>query len=228
MAPAATPAAPATSAHGATCEAPTYPNFCDNKNVYVIYDGITRDNTAADLMASTITANCPPDVIVHTGNQTDPTLVDQTTGQPLGGNGVTYVLGGGPFPSKPLKWLETHAATSRRSTSTPPTASTSTGASAPTHRRSRSLPGSQCSTHADQFITELVTDPMSGTLSLIGYGACTGGHGTLAAAWYYANVMLPNRAELPRQLVRVRAGPTPTATRSPNAGDTFTVLAHGL
>ena len=45
---------------------------------------------------------------------------------------------------------------------------------------------------------------MSGTLSLIGYGACSGGHGTLSAAWFYANVLLPNRMQLHGQLVRVR------------------------
>src|SRR5438067_12731635 len=35
---------------GTTCQAPTFPSFCANKKVYVIYDEITPDDNAADLM----------------------------------------------------------------------------------------------------------------------------------------------------------------------------------
>jgi hypothetical protein len=59
------------------------------------------------------------------------------------------------------------------------------------------LASSACTAKYDQFLVELVTDPMSGTLSLIGYGACVGGLGTRGAAWYYANVMLPDRMKYP-------------------------------
>ena len=210
---------------GTQCNAPVYPNFCANKNVYVIYDGITNDNNAADLMASTITTNCPPDVIVHTGNQTDATLVDQTTGAPLGGGGVTYVLGGGPFPSKPLKWLETTQVT--RIYFDAPDGVNYYWRERPTATQVAMMPAANCSAHADQFISELVTDPMSGTLSLIGYGACSGSRGTDAAAYYYANVMLPNRADYPDSWYVFGWADT-NMDSIPNAGDTFTVLAHGL
>ena len=210
---------------GTTCETPTYPNFCDNKTVYVIHDGIAADNTAADLMASTITANCPPDVIVHTADQTDPTLVDQTTGQPLGGNGVTYVLGGGPFPNKPLKWLERTNDITKIYFDAPDGINyywrDRTGAAVAT------MPGSTCAAGRDQFVTELVTDPSSGTLSLIGYGACSGGHGTLSAAWFYANVLLPNRMQYTDSWYVFDWTDTNNDS-APSAGDTFTVLAHGL
>jgi len=210
---------------GTTCEAPIYPNFCDNKTVYVIHDGIAADNSAADLMASTITANCPPDVMVHTADQTDPTLVDQTTGQPLGGTGVTYVLGGGPFPNKPLKWLERTNDITKIYFDAPDGINfywrDRTGTAVAT------MPGSTCSAHRDQFITELVTDPMSGTLSLIGYGACSGGHGTLSAAWFYANVLLPNRMQYTDSWYVFDWTDTDNDS-APSAGDTFTVLAHGL
>ncbi|MBV8761338.1 MAG: hypothetical protein JO257_28835 [Deltaproteobacteria bacterium] len=210
---------------GTACEAPTYPNFCDNKTVYVIHDGITADNHAADVMASTIAANCPPDVMIHTADQTDPTLVDQTTGQPLGGGGVTYVLGGGPFPNKPLKWLERTNDITKIYFDAPDGVNfywrDRTGTSV------AQMPGAQCSVHRDQFITELVTDPMSGTLSLIGYGACSGGHGTLAAAWYYANVILPNRMTYPDSWYVYDWTDTDN-DGAPSAGDTFTALAHGI
>jgi hypothetical protein len=210
---------------GTQCEAPVYPNFCDNKTVYVIHDDITADDNAADVMASTITANCPPDVMVHTASQTDPTLVDQTTGQPLGGNGVTYVLGGGPFPNKPLKYLERTQDITKIYFDAPDGVNF--------YWRDRTgtavamMAGSDCSAHRDQFVTELVTDPASGTLSLIGYGACSGSHGTLAAAWYYANTILPNRMSYPDSWYVFDWTDTDN-DGAPSAGDTFTTLAHGL
>lgn len=210
---------------GSQCNAPVYPNFCDNTTVYVIHDGIGADNNAADVMASTITANCPSTVVVHTADQTDPTLVDQTTGQPLAGAGVTYVLGGGPFPNKPLKWLE------RTNDITKIYFDAPDGINFYWRNRNDEavamMPGNQCGPGRDQFITELVTDPISGTLSLIGYGACSGGHGTLAAAWYYANVLLPNRMDYPDSWYVFDWTDT-DADGAPSAGDTFTVLAHGL
>ena len=210
---------------GTQCDAPVYPNFCANSTVYVIHDGIAADNTAADEMASTITANCPATVMVHTANQTDPTLVDQTTGEPLGGAGVTYVLGGGPFPDLPLKWLERTEQVTKIYFDAPDGVSyywrdRATGTAVAT------MPGSACSAHADQFITELVTDPNNSTLSLIGYGACSGGKGTLAAAWYYANVLLPDRASYPDSWY-IFSWTDSDNDGVPSAGDTFTILAHG-
>jgi hypothetical protein len=211
---------------GTQCNAPTYPNFCANTTVYVIHDGITADQTAADLMASTITDNCPSSVIVHTANQTDATLVDQTTGAPLAGSGVTYVFGGGPFANKPIKWLEnTQAATKvyfsapdgihynwMTRTSTTPVAS---------------MPAANCGAHADQFVTELVTDSVSGTLNLVGYGACSGGRGTTAAAYYYAHEILPHKASYPDSWYVFGWADT-NNNSTPDAGDTFTILAHGV
>ena len=48
--------------------------------------------------------------------------------------------------------------------------------------------------HNDVFLVELAIDPASGTLALVTYGLCSPGNGTQAAAWYWANVMLPNRS----------------------------------
>lgn len=210
---------------GTRCNTPTYPNFCANKTVYVIHDGNASDNAAGDLMASTISANCPPDVMVRTANQTDPTLVDQATGQPLGGSGVTYVLGGGPYPNLVLKYLE------RTQGITPIYFDAPDGVHYYWRERATgtavaSMLGSACSTHNDQFVTELVTDPASGTLSLIGYGACSG-RGTAAAAWFYANVILPSRMSYPDSWY-VHAWVDGDNDAMPGAADTFTPLAHGM
>jgi hypothetical protein len=211
---------------GSNCNAPTYPNFCENSRVYVIHDGIAADNAAADLMASTIVANCPPSTMVTTADQTDATLVDQTTGRPLAGSGVTYVLGGGPFPNKVLRWLERTYQVTRIYFDAPD------GINYYWRRRDTGaavamMAGSACSTTRDQFLVELVTDPMSGTLSLVGYGACSGGRGTRAAAYHYANTMLPNRQNYPDSWY-VFSWTDGNGNATPDAGDTYTVLASGL
>jgi hypothetical protein len=209
---------------GTQCNAATYPNFCANKKVYVIHDGVDADNGAADLMASTITANCPADTMVMTASQTDATLVEQATGRPLAGSGVTYVLGGGPFPNTVLKYLE------RTMKITPIYFDAPDGINFYWRKRTDgsaavTMPGSQCTTKHDQFIIELVTDPMSGTLSLIGYGACAG-RGTRAAAHFYANVLLPNRMNYPDSWY-VYDWVDTNSNLMPDNGDTFTVKASG-
>jgi hypothetical protein len=209
---------------GTQCNPPTYPNFCANTTVYEIYDGTADDNHAADVMASTITANCPSTVMVKAVNQTDATLVDQATGRPLAGTGVTYVLGGGPFPNKPLRYLE-------RTEKITKIYFDNDGINYYWRNRTGTavvtMPGSQCSTHADQFLIELATDPTSGTLTLAGYGACPTGKGTLAAAWYYAHVLLPNRAQYPDSWYVFRWSDADNNS-TPSTGDTFTKLAHGM
>jgi hypothetical protein len=210
---------------GTQCNAPTYPNFCANTTVYEIYDGISADNHAADVMASTITANCPATVMIQTANQTDSMLVNQTTGQPTAGTGVTYVLGGGPFPNKPLRWLERTQKVTKIYFDAPDGINYYWRDRAGT--AVANMPGNQCSTHADQFLIELVTDPGSGTLTLAGYGACSGGNGTLAAAWYYANVLLPHAANYPDSWYVFRWDDADNDS-TPSTGDTFTILAHGL
>lgn len=210
---------------GSECKAPTYPNFCANSTVYVIHDGISNDIAAADQMASTITASCPATVTVTAADQTDPALVDQATGQPLAGSGVTYVLGGGPYANKPVKWLETSQAVTKVYFDDDGTSFNWLARDNPTPVAG--MPASQCSKHEDQFVVELVTDPVSGTLSLVGYGSCVGGRGTRAAAYYYANAMLPHASQYPDSWY-VFGWNDVDDDGAPTAGDTYTVLAHGL
>lgn len=210
---------------GTQCNAAIYPNFCANSKVYVIHDGIAADNAAADLMASTITANCPPDTTVTTASQTDPALVEQDTGRPLGGSGVTYVLGGGPFPNLVLRYLE------RNYKVTPVYFDAPDGVnfywrSRKTDEAVAQMPGSACSATHDQFLIELVTDPLSGTLSLIGYAACSG-LGTRAAAYFYANMLLPDAASYPDSWY-VFDWVDKNADGAPDMGDTYQILASGM
>jgi hypothetical protein len=201
-----------------------YPSYCTNATVYEIFDGIANDIAAASLMTSTFADNCAPSTAVVTANTTDATLIDQTTGQLLGGSDVTYVLSGGPDADVAVKYLETTAALTKVYLAEP-----TTGQFAWMVRTSTTpvatLASSSCSAHADQFVAELVTDPSNGTLALIGYGICTGA-GTFGAAYFYADVMLPNPTMYPDTWYVVSWADTNNDGIA-NIGDTFTVLAHG-
>ncbi len=213
---------------GATCRPETFPNFCANKKVYVIYDQIAVDDAAANVLASTITQNCSSQTQIFYGPQTDPTRVDQTTGQPLVGAGSTVVLAGGPWPNKPVKWLErtkleTKVFYAQNATVQP---FQHYFRSRATNLNVSTINAADCSTSRDQFVVELVTDPANGTLALISYGACPGGKGTQVGAWFWANVMLPNASTYTDSwyVFEWRDG---NADLLPNTGDTFTKLASG-
>src|SRR5699024_8687689 len=91
---------------GAACHDIVFPEFCANRRVYAIHDGIALDDGATDVLASTIAANCPMSTVITYGPQSNPAWVDQTTGALLLGSGSTVVTAGGPFANKPVKWME--------------------------------------------------------------------------------------------------------------------------
>ncbi len=212
---------------GTTCHDQVFPQFCVNKKVYAILDGIANDNAATNTLVSTIQANCSTQTLVQTGPQTNPAWVDQTTGALLLGGGSTIVTAGGPYPNKPVKWLEkTKAATKVFYRSN----------GVDTHYFTRRADNVDLVTRAqtyctatprnDVFMVELVTDPSSSTLALIAYGLCGGGYGTATGAWYWANVMLPNTANYPDSWYLVEWKDV-NADNMPTATDTFTILSHG-
>ncbi|MBL9038876.1 MAG: hypothetical protein JNG84_10200 [Archangium sp.] len=242
---------------GTVCRNQVFPEFCANQNVYAIYDGIQRDNAATDMLASTIQQYCSAQTTIQYGPQTNAQWVEQTTGALLLGGGSTVVTAGGPFPNKPVKWLETtrlstkvYFASNNQDTfyfrARLPTNNVGTVVTNPANQctpvPSNVTPGtymcnaasfpSSCAPGRDLFVVELVTDPTSATLALISYGLCTGGYGTRAGAWYWANVMLPNRMSYPNSWYVYEwtdIAPTDGGTPDylPDPGDTFTQRATG-
>ncbi len=211
---------------GSGCVELTFPNFCANKKVYAIYDGIAIDDAATNVLASTIAQNCSASTVISYGPQSNPNWVDQNTGALLLGSGATVVTAGGPFPNKPLKWLE------RTQQLTKVYFHTNGIDTYSFKRRSdeatlTSMTVSQCSPHHDRFLIELGTDPDNGTLALIGYGICTGGYGTQAAAYLWANVMLPNRMAYPDSWYIFDWVDTNNDSIA-NVGDTFARVDSGL
>ncbi len=213
---------------GLVCHDVVFPEFCANKKVYVILDGIARDNAATNVLVSTVQANCSTQTQIFTGPQTNAAWVDQTTGALLLGGGSTVVTAGGPVPNKVVKWLETTRGATKVYYATNAIDTfyfklRSTGAIL------ASKPNSYCTAvprTGDVFMVELVTDPASGTLVLISYGLCSGGYGTQAGAWFWANTILPNRTQYPDGWYLFEWTDT-NGDLAAGATDTFTKLASG-
>ncbi len=212
---------------GTMCRNIVFPEFCANKNVYAIYDGLTLDDAATNTLASTIAQYCSSQTNIVYGQQTNAQWVDQTTGALLLGGGSTVVTAGGPFPNKPVKWLE-------RTDQVTKVYFDTNGID--TYYFKKRVDGSvlvtrpqtYCSTASTQdvFLVELSADPTSGTLALIEYGLCGGGYGTRSGAWFWANTMLPNRASYPNSWY-IYEWTDQNANAQPDAIDTFTLLATG-
>ncbi len=230
---------------GSQCQDKTFPNFCSNLNVVAIRDGIPNDNAATTVLASTLTQYCSATTAVTFANDDDPAVVEQQlpdggpSGRLLLGGAYSVVTAGGPFPNLPVRWLE-------RSTRVTPVyfANNLQGSEFYFKRRLPADAGvadptlvtrlqSECTAvdgglggdRRDVFLVELAIDPSSGTLALIAYGLCSPGTGTLAGSWFWANVMLPNRAAYPGSWYIVEWTDT-DGDFAPSAGDTFTVLQH--
>ncbi len=210
---------------GTSCKDQTFPNFCANKKVYVIYDGQPIDDGSANVFASTIKQYCSLSTVITYGPQSNPAWVDQATGALKLGSGSTVVTAGGPWPNKPLKWLET----TKKSTKV---YFAQNGVDTSWFKRRSddhivaTMPTSSCTAHKDMFLIELVTDPSSGTLALVGYGVCQSGFGTQAAGYFYANVLLPNRAAYPDGWY-IFTWDDKNNDSVPNSGDLFTKVVSG-
>jgi hypothetical protein len=156
-------------------------------------------------------------------SQSVATEINTTTGQPVAGAGDLLVAVGGDSAQRLVNYLEDSRTTlvyneydglntlwfKRRDANNTVIATITMSTLSPTH---------------DYFLVEVVPDPVSGTFSLVLYGL--DGPGTRAAAYFFANTMLPSIATYTQSwylyewLGANAAGPGP--------GDTFTPLASGM
>lgn len=209
---------------GIACRNQVFPEFCANTKVYAIRDGNAPDDTATNMLASTILQYCSSQTHVEYGPQTNPAWVDQDAGTLLLGGGSTVVTAGGPFPNKPVKWLE------RTRQVTKVYFDTNKIDTFYFKKRSDSSVlvtrlQSWCTPNRDVFVVELATDPISGTLALVSYGLCSG-DGTQTGAWYWANVMLPNRNQYTDSWYLYEWTDTNTNGQA-DSTDTYTKLGSG-
>jgi Cys-rich repeat protein len=210
---------------GTVCRNQTFPEFCANRSVFAIYDGRPLDDAATNVLASTIRNHCSTQTVIQYGPQTNAAWVDQANGALRLGGGSTVVTAGGPFPNRPVQWLE-------RTRQATKVFFASNGVDTFYFRRRSdnsnvvAFPQASCSSSRDVFLVHLVTDPASGTLVLLSYGLCSGGFGTQTGAWYWANVMLPNRQSYPDSWYVYEWLDTNSNTL-PDLSDTFTLRGSG-
>ena len=228
----------------ASCKDKTFPNFCANRNVVAIRDGVTLDNAATVVLASTITQVCSANTQITFADDSDPAFVDQDAGTLLLGGGYTVVTAGGPFPNLPVKWLERTKKVTKVYFSSNGLSGDAgvfyfkermpadSGVADPV-RVTRPQPactsqadGGGGGAHNDVFLIELAIDPSSGTLALVGYGLCSPGSGTQAAAWFWANRMLPSLPTYSKSWYLYEWVDT-NGDSAPDVNDTFTQLSSG-
>ncbi len=170
-----------TTATSVSCLLVSLQNVCQNAGVTSVYDGITLDDDASDLIRNALSSGCTPAPTARTVSQTDSTTIQQSTGKALVGPGQLLVLAGGNSVSTPVDYVNAaHIAPIyamgnelRRSAD-----------------NSLVTKVSGLSADHDFFVIQVVREPSNGSLLLAVYGYY--GLGTTAASWYFANVMMPS------------------------------------
>jgi hypothetical protein len=172
-----------------TCTPVLLANTCVEPVARTVLDDTESDDDAGTSMAQALADACVPAPQLATVHQTDGGILDVTTGEPLL-LGELLITGGGNYYQRIVSWLETSGAAHVNDTST-------SSQYQYTLRDGGVLTQglvSDIGPHHDVFVVQLSRSPGSGApvLSASGFYA----PGTVAAAWYFINVLLPMRASL--------------------------------
>jgi hypothetical protein len=194
-------------------------NVCTIRSVTVLLDGLPGDLAPAQALGAALASSCAPSPPVVEVNQADATVINPSTGQPLGGGDV-LALAGGPFGQLVAGFLE--------GTRSAPVYST-TGATDELRRSSDdslivSFPLSSVTASHDYLLLEVARDHTTGVLAVVAYGFTQ--YGTAAAVWYFANVVLPDLGSHTQAWYALEW--TDDGDLVPSAGDTFTLLDSGI
>jgi hypothetical protein len=157
-------------------------------------------------------------------SQSVSTAINTTTGQPVAGGGELLVAVGGDSAQRLVKYLEASGTShvyneydglntlwfKRRDAAHTIVATVTKSTLTSTH---------------DYFLIEVVSDSISGTLSLVIYGVDS--PGTKAGAYYFANTILTSIATYTSAWYLYEWAGT-SADGGAGPGDTFTLLASGM
>lgn len=181
-------------------------------------DQIFEDDSAGLSMSAALVTDCTPAVSARGAGLPDAGVVRFPDGAPLA-LGELLVIGGGSFGQKTVRWLETGNQTQVRDTST----STDAIYSLPDGGVVSSVPFATLGTTRDRLLIQVVRAP-SGSLVLNAAGFH--GPGTRAAAWYFAETILPLRATLTTRWY-VLDWEDLDGSGGPSPGDRYTPIASG-
>jgi hypothetical protein len=213
------------------CAAATFANICANTKTTKLLNGLAPDDEANDVIQRGITSTCSPAPTAASAMQTLPGFINPSTGQPVAGAGNLLTITGGYVVQKLVKYLDSIAATPIHLVA---------GADQWEYRGRgpreagvdaedsndplvASIPYDQATSSHDLFLLELIRDPTSGTLVFIVFGQEA--ESTAAGAWFFANELLPNRANYGKSWYVYEW--TGTGDAGPSSSDTFHVVASG-
>lgn len=199
-------------------------NFCKNYKGAVVLDGQSGDDAESAILLPELENGCSPAPAMRFVSQDTPGVLNPWTGQPVAGGNDVLVTIGSAYSNRLVRYLETNRIAPVYQVYIPEPVETFE------FRRSGTdalLVTTAVATETDTegyFLIEAVRDPASGTLVVVAYGYWAGG--TAAAAWFLANVMLPDLSNFTDTWYIYRWENANVDLR-PDAGDTFTPINSG-
>ena len=188
--------------------------------------GAPIDDALAAVFAAAFASACPAPPVTVAEPETASFAINPTTAQPVAGAGDVIVVIGGPYTSNVAKYVESQGLTRIYDTTPDFEVVGFYGRSADggVDPEVAVAPISSFTANNDYFKIEMVVDPVSGTRIFQVYGIYA--PGTLAAAWFFENRVLPNLGAFPLRYYVYEWIHGDTGT-NPGASDTFTLIASG-
>lgn len=201
----------------ATCHPADFSQLCQLTRTAVVLDRIGDDDDAGLAMGSAISTRCTLSTPLRSVGQLDSGVL-ASNGMPIA-LGELLVMAGGSFAQRGVKWMEDNgvAQVSDTSTSVDAIYSLRDGGVVST------VPLSTLGPTLDRVVVQLVRTPAGAlVLNAAGYH----GPGTLAAARYFVDAVLPAASTLTTRWYVVEWEDL-DGTPGPSAGDRYTVIASG-
>jgi hypothetical protein len=199
------------------CVATTLANVCNMSAAVLLQDQYAGDQAVNQSIGAALQAACSPSVATReVAADAASSLINVTTGQPLR-EPELIVVTGGPGIQMLAGYLDSSAQSPIQLRYTGSTYQFLTrGSSNPIV----DIPPSTLTASHDYCLIQLVRDAATGTPSLIIYGLNL--EGTVAAGWYFVNVMLPSLNTLDQGAYLYEF--TDNAPAGPDSGDIFELI----
>ncbi len=195
-------------------------NVCNLPLVTAVLDGAANDDGAATDILTALSTRCTPAPTTRTVPQPSADVINPATGRVVVPGGEMLVFSGGRYLQKGVGFLEDQRSLPVYSGGAFPNVAFLRSVDSTTIAMSLyEEPGSH-----DIIVIEVGREVSTGTPSLVAYGFHA--NGTRAAAWYFANVMMPNLTNYPAAWYVYEWVDT-NSNLNPDATDSFTLRGSG-
>jgi hypothetical protein len=207
------------------CRSAVVANVCDSTYATILLDGLEFDDASAPVLNAGLSAGCPTPPTVRSVAQGTAGTINATTGQPVVGSGDLQLVLGGPYGQLLIRYLEESGVT--------PVYTVSDDNGLRFYVRSADggpgtvavdAPHATLTPTHSYFLFESVIDPTTKTLMFAIYGFSS--EGTVAATWYFVNVILPALSTYD-QSYYIYEWTNADADPAGSAGDTFRLVTSG-